>query len=233
MTVSATGMSPTGPTGFAITTVPAATFPIPAVAGNPGANYALQLGPSILPGDEPRSLPQGIVIDLDNSVLPASWTAPGGYSDKLDILFSPNGTVMGPVAASGRIHFVLSEYTDASVPIPNAAVSTATGVPLMDITNQWVASQAYAQEQWVVPNPQNDLAFRCVVAGTSGGAQPAQFATATPGQQIPGDGGVTWECYNPKTRLIVSLATRTGRVTTSPVSPLDRYRFAETGEVTQ
>jgi type II secretory pathway pseudopilin PulG len=235
LTVSATGMSAAGPTGFAITTVPATTFPIdfPTVPLGTGATYALQLGPTILPGDEPRSLPQGIVIDLDNSVLPASWTAAGGYTDKLDVLFSPGGTVMGPVAASGRIHFVLSEYTDASVPIPNPTVSTTTGVPLMDITNQWVANQAYVQEQWVVPNPQNDLAFRCVVAGTSGGAQPAQFATAPPGQQIPGDGGVTWECYNPKTRLIVSLATRTGRVTTSPVSPLDRYRFAETGEVTQ
>jgi type II secretory pathway pseudopilin PulG len=242
LTVAATGMSAPGPTGFAIMTAPTGTFPIdnPLVPLGIGATYALQLGPTILPGDEPRSLPQGIVIDLDNSVLPASWTAPGGYSDKLDILFSPSGTVMGPVAASGRIHFVLSEYTDASVPIPNAAGST-TGVPLMDINSTWQPGTAYQPEQWVVPNPQNDLAFRCVAAGTSLGniSLTPLFTTAAPGQQFlegppPGTAGTPkWECYNPKTRLIVSLATRTGRVTTSPVSPSDRYRFAETGEVTQ
>jgi type II secretory pathway pseudopilin PulG len=234
-TVSATGMNASGPTGFAITTVPTGTFPIdfptaPLVAG---ATYALQLSPTILPGDEPRSLPPGIVIDLDNSVLPSSWSAGGSYSDKLDVLFSPSGTVMGPVAAAGRIHFVLSEYVDASVPIPAPANTLVTGVPLLDASNTWLPNQAYVLEQWVVPNPQNDLVFRCVQAGTSGGTQPALFATAPPGQQLPLDGNVIWECYSPKTRLIVSLATQTGRVTTSPVSSLDRYRFAETGEVTQ
>jgi hypothetical protein len=176
-------------------------------------------------------LPSNIAIDLDNSALPAAWGSPGASAGQLDILFNPNGTVMGTVAAAGRIHFVLSEYVDASVPIPT--VGTITGVPLMDVTNQWVANQTYTQDQWVVPNPQNDLAFRCVVpTGTTAGTQPAQFATAAPGTQIT-DGSVTWECYNPKPRLIVSLATQTGRITTSPVDPLDKFRYAEIGEVTQ
>jgi hypothetical protein len=97
---------------------------------------------------------------------------------------------------------------------------------------RWLANQAYTLESWVVPNPQNDLAFRCVGAGTSAGTPPAQFSGVAPGTQFP-DGTVTWEAYNPKTRLIVSLATQTGRITTSPVSPVDRYRYAEIGEVTQ
>jgi hypothetical protein len=52
------------------------------------------------------------------------------------------------------------------------------------------------------------------------------------GQTIA-DGGVTWQAFNPRPRLIVSLATETGRITTSPVDPNDKFRFAEIGEVTQ
>ncbi len=83
LTVSATGMSPTGPTGFAVTTVPPTTFPInfPFVPTATSASYALQLSPTVLSGDQPRALPPNIVIDLDNSVLPSGWTAAGGYSD--------------------------------------------------------------------------------------------------------------------------------------------------------
>jgi type II secretory pathway pseudopilin PulG len=194
-------------------------------------SYSLQLSPTVLPGDQPRSLPSNVVIDLDNSILPSTWGSAGSYAGPLDLLFNPNGTVMGTVAAAGRIHFVLSEYVDASVPVWNNGV---TGVPLLDATNTWQANTAYtAQTSWVVPNPQNDLVFRCVTGATSGGAQPAGFTTATPGSQVTGDGGVTWECYNPKARIVVSLATQTGRVTTSPVNPLDKYRYAEIGEVTQ
>ena len=194
-------------------------------------SYSLQLSPTVLPGDQPRSLPSNVVIDLDNSVLPSTWGSAGSYAGPLDLLFNPNGTVMGTVAAAGRIHFVLSEYVDASVPLWNNGV---TGVPLLDSTNTWQANTAYtAQTSWVIPNPQNDLVFRCVTGGTSGAGQPAGFATATPGSQVTGDGTVTWECYNPKVRLVVSLATQTGRVTTSPVNPLDKYRYAEIGEVTQ
>jgi len=228
MTVSATGIGPSGPTGFAITTVPTGTFPI---NSPPGATYTLQLTPSLLPGEEPRSLPQGIVIDLDNSILPPSWGSSGAYATPLDMLFSPSGIVTGTVASAGRIHFVLSEFVDASVPVPVPTNSLVTGIPLLDASATWQPSTAYNLEKWVVPNPQNYMAFRCVGAGTSGGAQPA-FGAAVAGQTIS-DGSVTWQCYIPKPRLVVSLATQTGRVTTSPVDPNDRFRFAEVGEVTQ
>jgi type II secretory pathway pseudopilin PulG len=195
-------------------------------------SYTLQLLPSPLSGEEPRTLPQNIVIDLDNSVLPPTWGSPGALTGSLDVLFSPNGTVTGTVAAAGRIHFVFSEYTDASVPLP-VAPATTSGIPLLDSTSTWQANTTYtAQTSWVVPNPQNDLAFQCIAGGQSSGTQPPQFFTATPGSTIA-DGGVTWQCYNPKPRLIVSLATSSGRITTSPVYPNDKFRYAEIGEVTQ
>lgn len=195
--------------------------------------YTLQLLPSVLPGEEPRSLPNNIVIDLDNSILPSTWGSPGAWTGPLDLLFAPNGTVTGTVAAAGRIHFVLSENVDATVPVPNPANSTVTGVPLLDANKRtWIATTNYGLDQWVVPTTPNDLVFRCVGAGQSGASQPTQFGTATPGQQFM-DNAVTWECYNPKARLVVSLATQTGRVTTSSVTPADPFRFAEIGEVSQ
>jgi prepilin-type N-terminal cleavage/methylation domain-containing protein len=229
MTVSATGIGASGPTGFVITTVPASTFPI---NSPPGANYTLQLPPSILPGEEARSLPTGIVIDLDNSVLPAGWGSSGAYSTPLDMLFSPSGNVTGTVSSAGRVHFVLSDVVDASVPVPVPTNTLVTGVPLLDASSTWQGTTAYTLETWVVPTPQNYMAFRCIGAGTSGASQPPSFATAAPGQTIT-DGSATWQCYIPKPRLIVSVATQTGRVTTSPIDPNDRFRFAESGEVTQ
>jgi hypothetical protein len=207
-------------------------------AGTTGVtvNYTLQLLPAVVPGEEPRSLPNNIVIDLDNSTLPATWGSPGAWNGSLDLLFAPNGTVTGTVAAAGRIHFVLSENVDATVPVPNTT-PVITGVPLLDANKStWQAGLAYAVDQWVVPSPPNDLAFRCVVAGTSGGGPPAQFTTAAAGTQFtegPSTPPLKWECYNPKTRLVVSLATQTGRVTTSSVTPADPFRFAEIGEISQ
>lgn len=211
-----------------------------AYTGTTPISYTLQLLPTVSPGEMPRALPQNIVIDLDNSVLPSTWGSPGAYGPSLDVLFSPNGTVTGTVAAAGRIHFVLSEYADASVPLPLAGTNSAvTGVPLLDATNTWLPpppanpSATYSVGSWVVPNPQNDLAFVCTIAaGPQGATQPPGFATAAPGATV-NDGGITWLCFNPKPRLIVSLATSTGRVTTSPVYANDKFRYAEIGEVTQ
>lgn len=64
----------------------------------------------------------------------------------------------------------------------------------------WQASHAYAPSSdqtaansVVTPTSVNGRLFRCSVGGTSGGSQPAAFATATVGQTVT-DGGVTWVC---------------------------------------
>ena len=166
--------------------------------------------PTVLSGDQPRALPPNIVIDLDNSAPPSGWTAAGGYSDKLDVLFAPNGTVMGPVASAGRIHFVLSEFADATVPCPLPANSLVMGVRLMDATNTWsLGSTSGTYGPWAAnTNYTLEKLGRAESAQRPGLSmrgrradrrrQPAQSATVTPGSQIT-DGTVTWECYNPKT----------------------------------
>ena len=74
--------------------------------------YRLLLVPRFLENEDPVTLPEGIVIDLDNSLLPANWTSGGYFSNEMDILFSPNGTVIGPASVNGLIHFMMNDSRD-------------------------------------------------------------------------------------------------------------------------
>lgn len=91
--------------------------------------YRLQLPANVLPNQEPTLLPKGTVIDLDRcsktpaapsvstSTLPASWmftgVTPFIYTNQMDVMFSPRGTVIGTSAGKGLIHFYVAEQKDA------------------------------------------------------------------------------------------------------------------------
>jgi prepilin-type N-terminal cleavage/methylation domain-containing protein len=234
--------APTGttgpPTAFMITAIPGSgVFPLLAVS------YQLHLAPAILTGEQPRSLPQNIVIDLRTSVLPTSWPAPTAAST-YDVLFSPQGTVYGPLASSGRIHFVLADLSDTTGEMLINSLSTPSLVRFQ-LNAPWQVSTAYVVGNIIVPNPSSSVAYRCTTAGTSGTTPPTQFSNPAPNQTIT-DGGAIWQSFVKKANLIVSLATATGRVTTHPVdfspndtlaigtvSGYDSFRYAEIGEVTQ
>ncbi|MBM82054.1 MAG: hypothetical protein CMJ78_15900 [Planctomycetaceae bacterium] len=78
--------------------------------------YRMELEPAVLPNQEPVLLPSGIVIDLDFGQYPPAWSAVGS---KLDILFSQRGTVTGPVASTGLIHFLLADSQDTLRNLPS------------------------------------------------------------------------------------------------------------------
>jgi hypothetical protein len=84
-------------------------------------DYQLELIPSQTTSEQPMLLPKGIVIDLDNSVIPPGWltgnSAPYSPSNpkyivNMDLLFSPRGTVTGNAAARGMIHLLLADTKD-------------------------------------------------------------------------------------------------------------------------
>lgn len=81
-------------------------------------SYILELPPRVLADAEPIVLPEGVVIDLDGSAVPDSWRPPKDaaetvpYSNRMDLLFSPRGTVTGPEAAAGLLHFYLTSAAD-------------------------------------------------------------------------------------------------------------------------
>lgn len=91
---------------------PGTTPPTEVIAfeGTGPNTYILELPSRVLPDAEPVLLPPDTVIDLDASSVPSSWrpVAAGQqfpYSSKMDVLFSPRGTVIGEEAAVGLIHF--------------------------------------------------------------------------------------------------------------------------------
>jgi len=79
--------------------------------------YLLELPPRVLPDAEPVLLPDEVVIDLDASVIPVEWRPPGGgytvaCSSRMDLMFSPRGTVTGSAAGLGVLHFYLGLRQD-------------------------------------------------------------------------------------------------------------------------
>lgn len=96
--------------------------------------YILELPSRVLPDAEPVLLPGDVVIDLDASSVPASWrpsvaslTMP--YSSKMDLLFSPRGTVIGDEAAAGLIQFYIGTRKDVTA-ITSGVTSTGQPFPL-------------------------------------------------------------------------------------------------------
>ena len=246
LTVSATGMNATGPTGFAVTSTAEGAINSPFVPTATSAKYTLQLGPSVLSGDEPRTLPSNIVIDLNSSILPLAWGSAGSFSNTLDVMFSPQGTVIGTTAADGKIHFVLADTADTTAQTPIVGLPPRSPLQL---NAPWQANTDYVLGNVIVPTPSSFIAFRCVSPATtptpgqqSGAVIPAAFGTITTAGQTVTDNTVTWQSFVKRTNLIVSLATATGRVTTHPVDVstpapagpgYDSFRFAEIGEVQQ
>ncbi|MGZ0174796.1 MAG: pilus assembly FimT family protein, partial [Planctomycetales bacterium] len=97
-----------------------AAFP----AGSGPTEYELELPPRILPDANPVLLPEGVVIDLDASDLPTAWRpAPAPslpladqyrrpYSSRMDLMFSPDGTLVGTAGGNGIIHLYVTLRVD-------------------------------------------------------------------------------------------------------------------------
>ena len=85
-------------------------------------DYELELPPRILPMD-PVKLPDNTIIDLDGSRVPQGWrpisagsTGTGNlqYSQFMDIVFSPRGTVVGGAASGGVIQLYICDQEDSN-----------------------------------------------------------------------------------------------------------------------
>lgn len=91
-----------------------------AFEGTGHSTYLLELPPRVLPDAEPVVLPEGVVIDLDASVIPVEWRPNGGSydvpcSNRMDLMFSPRGTVTGSPAGLGVLHFYICRRTDVQL----------------------------------------------------------------------------------------------------------------------
>ena len=130
---------------------PGTTGPTEVVAfeGSGHNTYLLELPPRVLPDAEPVLLPDEVVIDVDASVVPVEWRPEGGgylvpCSSRMDLMFSPRGTVTGSAAGLGVLHFTLGLRQDvqncmiAPSPGPRPAVN-GSGAPLVPSDNLFAA----------------------------------------------------------------------------------------------
>jgi len=88
------------------------------VSGCMDINFRVKLLPSVLPNQQARELPKGVVIDLEAcrraGTIPSNWfnSTNNRYSNYMDILFSPRGVGAGTWSAEGQIQLLLADVAD-------------------------------------------------------------------------------------------------------------------------
>lgn len=182
--------------------------------GDGPSDYVLELPPAIMPM-EPSILPDSVVIDLDGSRIPASW-APSAtvnsnaeFSQFMDIVFSPRGTIIGPAASAGVIHLYVCDSND-SVAIKEL-IALSVGNTNYDLTgfSGFLATEGVSQ---LIPAEVFEI-------------------------DADSDGSVDEdEQVVIKDRRVVTIFTQTGAISVHPVNPegavlaADPFLFAETGQ---
>lgn len=221
--------------GTVVNSFPAVTAAPP--GSSPSSNIKILLPPQPMANQEPRLLGNGVVFDLS---LSKGLNYFLNYNRPIDVMFSPRGMVVGPVAGSGIVEFVIGDREDS---LRHAPIGSTL----------WQPNTNYAPYQAVVPSTgRNGFIYQVTsmssIPGMSGGTEPSW--TTTEGATFS-DNNLTWTCYKSsdnntnakRERLVVSLTPLTGKTAVHPVyvspgppAPLnqqqgDPFRYAETGEV--
>ncbi len=75
----------------------------------PYTQYRILRGPRPVFGEQPLVMPQDVGIDIETNTIYGN--ALPGYANKLDILFSPDGPIVGRGTTTGRIILWVRDYT--------------------------------------------------------------------------------------------------------------------------
>jgi type II secretory pathway pseudopilin PulG len=207
-------------------------------AANNSLEFKLLLAPQPMANQDPRSLGNGAVIDLRSPAFGALLMSKGldyflNNNQRIDIMFSPRGTVVGPLSGTGVVEFVVGDRADSLLSAPLSS-------------SFWQAGTNYRLGEAVAPTAGRTAFIYQVSAPAGGGASGSTEPTwpTTAGATVT-DGAVTWTCLKSpdgsssatRDRVIVSLAPQTGMTAVHPVyvpqvlENADPYRYAETGEV--
>ncbi|MEX2287656.1 MAG: prepilin-type N-terminal cleavage/methylation domain-containing protein [Planctomycetaceae bacterium] len=183
--------------------------------------YVLDLEPAVLPNQEPRLIARNIVIDLDKSVLPPGWTA-----NRMDVMFSPRGTVIGDVAARGLVHFFIADSRDVlqgrsgKVDTPGAAyVDLDSSVDLGSVTTL-ENTEDLAYRVLLVDDTRVNWITRNFVSIQSGPPWRINFSPVLPVGFVPALARVEPIPEDKRgDERIVTLTPQTGNISTHEVNP--------------
>ena len=160
----------------------------PTVASYTDLNFEIELLPTVLPNQEPRELPRGVVIDLEASrsrnlsnvgnKFPDYWydTSSGSYIETMDILYSPRGTMIGESSSYGLINLVLADVADVETTTynPGGLFYDRNTRPQRDL------------ERIVTINPQSGSIYTSPIDFTDGNTIPTDpFRYAETGETAP------------------------------------------------
>lgn len=204
-------------------------------------DYELELPPRILPMD-PVKLPADTIIDLDGSRLPPGWrpsfavgsagTGNFQYSQFMDVVFSPRGTVIGGAAAGGVIHFYVCDNVD-SLTLKDEFVKSLTA-PYPTLPSGAPATLTMSANGQNIPT-ENVLKFNQFLQNGYYFVPTNEIFT-TNAPWLPDH---DTEPYLVRDRRVVSIFTQTGAVSSSQVfvddtdldgNEFDPFRYSETGE---
>ncbi len=139
----------------------------------------IELPPSVVQNAEPVQLPRGVVIDLDRcsanpsavngagARLPAAWrvgppegAASFSYTNRMDLMFSPRGGVTGSSAATGIIHFYVTDQAAADLTLnagfgDNPAAALPAGIDASTPIPDKVLVSVFTRTGNVVVSPVN------------------------------------------------------------------------------
>lgn len=139
--------------------------------------------------------------------------------------YIPRGSVLTSVTLRFRVGI---EPNAVPAQLPYMAIGgvvnrpvgmTTVAAPITPIAN-WVASASYSQYSKVLAIPDRPVFFYKNTSGTqtSGGSQPAAFATAVPGDPTITDGAVSWEVLSKTGDYILTPGMETKLPTPSTTS---------------
>jgi Tfp pilus assembly protein FimT len=121
-------------------------------------NYKILLPPQPMANQEPRSLGNNAVIDLTLSKgLSTLLVSP----QRMDIMFSPRGTVAGPLTGTGIVEFVLSDREDSvkGISLPTTTTPNPTTkrdrliVSLTPQTGMTAVHPVYVDPMGIIADP--------------------------------------------------------------------------------
>lgn len=148
------------------------------------------------------------------------------YSSRLDLMFSPSGSVVGREAGNGKIHF---------------AIDT-----IENINSTWRQGTSYSEgdrvqipARGVTSFTPYDRTYLCETAGASGSDPSVFLASGARGEGtlLNTDGSVIWEVELNTSTILLSLYTRTGSISANKLNvsglAFDPFKYAETGEVSK
>jgi hypothetical protein len=149
--------------------------------------------------------------DAATGFYPLDESMPGTLKNISNVLHPSAARFVGPIPSARLIQGAILLSMTLKMRVPTAPLGMPTTMPGFRIVRvaktgaystttsdlylipTRANTHAYVVGDLVIPSAANARQFRCTIAGTSAGAQPAAFGTASAGDAVV-DGGVTWRC---------------------------------------